>query len=72
MCKHCEIAWNGEVLPPKSRVEVMTFWAVDTNQWFLFATNSPSEGPSVNPWRKKHSEGLTRLIVWRENLERLV
>ncbi len=50
----------------------MTFWAVDTNRWFLFVTNSPSEGPSANPWRKKQSEGVTLLIVWRENLEKIL
>lgn len=26
----------------------------------------------MNPWRKKQSEGVKRLIVWREDLERLM
>lgn len=49
MCKHGEIAWNGEVLPQGNMAEVMSFRAVDINQWFLFETNSLGERPSVNP-----------------------
>jgi hypothetical protein len=63
MCKQCEIASVGEVLSRKNLVEVLTFWQVDTNQWFLFATNSPSERPSVSPWRKRQAEGLAD--CWR-------
>lgn len=37
----------------------MSFRAVDVNQWLLFETNSLSKRPSVNPWRKRQSEGVT-------------
>ena len=58
MCKHCEIAWVGEVLSRQNLVEVLTFWAVDTNQCFLFETNDPVERSSVEAWRKRQSEGV--------------
>jgi len=42
---------------------VLIFWVVDNSRWFLFATDSLGERPSVSPWRKKQPEGLTRLIL---------
>jgi hypothetical protein len=50
--------WNGEVLPQGNLMEVMSFRAIDPNQCFLFETNSPGERSSVNPWRKRQSEGV--------------
>ena len=52
----------GDV-PQGNLVEVTSFRAVGINQWFLFETNSLSERPSVNPWRKRQSEGVTHR--WR-------
>ena len=70
MCKHSEIAWNGEVLPQKNLVEVMSLQAVDVNQWFLFETNSLGERPSVNPWRRRQSEDATHDWSLAKNLAR--
>ncbi len=37
--------------------------AVEVNPCFLFETNSPSESPSMNPWRRRQSEGVAHW--WR-------
>ena len=49
MGKLSEITCQGMSLPQGNLVEVTTFWAVDTNQWFLFERNSLGEWPMVNP-----------------------
>ena len=58
MCKHCEIAWIGEVLSRKNFVDVLTFSAVDPNQCFLFKTSDPVERSGVGAWRKSQAEGV--------------
>lgn len=70
MCKHCKITWNGEVLTQGNFVELMSFRAVDANQWFLFERNSPSERPSVNPWRRRQSECVAHVSRFGEKILR--
>lgn len=58
MCKHCEIAWVGDVFSLYNFEEILIFWGFDTSQWFLFETNDRVERSSLEAWRKRQPEGM--------------
>ncbi|MEE4134430.1 MAG: hypothetical protein V2I32_00005 [Desulforhopalus sp.] len=71
MCKHCEIAWIGEVLSRQNFVDVLTFWVIDPNQCFLFETSDLVSDPVGGVAEKPGGGRDTRVKVWRDNLARL-
>ncbi len=68
MCRHCEIAWGGEVLSREEYLEFLRFWVVDSNQCCLFETKDPAERSSVEAWRKRQSESVAHGCKFGEKI----